>query len=326
MIPFSDSDVRHRSFPIVNVLLIGVNVLVFLYELQLGGLGLLRGGGDLDIVSFFAKWGFIPNELTQGVACTHQVLGFERCPQLPAEFLARPEANLPVFNLPGGFILLNIDTPLPTWTTIFSSMFIHAGFFHFAGNMMFLWVFGDNVEDWLGHFKYLVFYLLAGIAATLSQLAIDPNSLTPMIGASGAISGVMGAYMLLYPFNRINTLIIFFFLTVMRLPAVGLLGLWFPLAAYPRSRFTGDIERGERGFLCPCGGLRCGSDHGRRSQAGDRSAGLAVAPGASTVGLLVPNQARTGLVFSGAGRVTLFNPRRRSPFIHYLNVGAPVAP
>lgn len=227
MIPFSDSDVRHRSFPIVNVLLIGVNVLVFLYELQLGGLGLLRGGGDLDIVSFFAKWGFIPNELTQGVACTHQVLGFERCPQLPAEFLARPEANLPVFNLPGGFILLNIDTPLPTWTTIFSSMFIHAGFFHFAGNMMFLWVFGDNVEDWLGHFKYLVFYLLAGIAATLSQLAIDPNSLTPMIGASGAISGVMGAYMLLYPFNRINTLIIFFFLTVMRLPAVGLLGLWF---------------------------------------------------------------------------------------------------
>ena len=227
MIPFSDSDVRHRSFPIVNVLLIGVNVLVFLYELQLGGLGLLRGGGDLDIVSLFAKWGFIPNELTQGVACTHQVLGFERCPQLPAEFLARPEANLPVFNLPGGFILLNIDTPLPTWTTIFSSMFIHAGFFHFAGNMMFLWVFGDNVEDWLGHFKYLVFYLLAGIAATLSQLAIDPNSLTPMIGASGAISGVMGAYMLLYPFNRINTLIIFFFLTVMRLPAVGLLGLWF---------------------------------------------------------------------------------------------------
>ena len=227
MIPFSDSDIRHRSFPVVNVLFIGVNVLVFLYELQLGGLGLLQGGGDLDIVAFFAKWGFIPNELTQGVACTHQVLGLERCPELPAEFLARPEANLPVFNLPGGFILLNIDTPLPTWTTIFSSMFIHGGFFHFAGNMMFLWVFGDNVEDWLGHFKYLVFYLLAGIAATLSQLAIDPNSLTPMIGASGAISGVMGAYMLLYPFNRINTLIIFYFLTVMRLPAVGLLGLWF---------------------------------------------------------------------------------------------------
>ena len=227
MIPFSDSDVQHRSFPLVTLLLIALNTVVFLYELQLGGFGLLRGGGDLDISAFFAKWGFIPNELSQGVACTHQVLGLDRCPQLSAEFLARPEAKLPVVNLAGGFVLLNIDTPLPTWTTIFSSMFIHGGFFHFAGNMMFLWVFGDNVEDWLGRFKYLVFYVLAGIAATLSQWAIGPNSLTPLIGASGAISGVMGAYMLLYPFNRINTLIIFYLLTVVRLPAVGLLGLWF---------------------------------------------------------------------------------------------------
>ena len=227
MIPFSDADVQHRSFPVVNVLLIGLNVIVFLYELQLGGLGLLRGGGDLDIVAFFAKWGFIPNELWDGVACTHQVLGVDRCPEVPAEYLASPSAKLGVVGLPGGFILLNIDTPLPTWTTIFSSMFIHGGILHFAGNMMFLWVFGDNVEDWLGHIKYLVFYLLAGVAATLSQLAIEPNSLTPLIGASGAISGVMGAYILLYPFNRINALIIFYFITVMRLPAVWLLGLWF---------------------------------------------------------------------------------------------------
>ncbi len=187
----------------------------------------MRGGGDLDIVAFFAKWGFIPNELTQGVACTHQLLGLDRCPELSAGFLARPEASLPVLSLPNGFILLNIDTPLPTWTTMFSSMFIHGGFFHFAGNMMFLWVFGDNVEDWLGHFKYLAFYIVTGIAATLSQLAIDPHSLTPLIGASGAISGIMGAYILLYPFNRINTLIIFFFITVLRLPALGLLGVWF---------------------------------------------------------------------------------------------------
>ena len=227
MIPYSDADVQHRSIPVVNVLLIGLSVLVFLYELQLGGLGLLRGGGDLDIVAFFAKWGFIANELTEGLACTHQLLGIDRCPEVPAEFLASPNAKLAVVGLPGGLILLNIDTPLPTWTTIFSSMFIHGGFFHFAGNMMFLWVFGDNVEDWLGHIKYLVFYLLTGVAATLSQLAIDPHSLTPLIGASGAISGVMGAYMLLYPFNRINALIIFYFITVIRLPAVWLLGLWF---------------------------------------------------------------------------------------------------
>ena len=205
MIPYSDSDVQHRSFPVVNVLLIGVNVLVFLYELQLGGLGLLRGGGGPDISAFFFKWGFIPNDLAQGVASTYRELGIDTSQA----------------------IRLNIDTPLPTWTTIFSSMFIHGGFFHFAGNMMFLWVFGDNVEDWLGHYKYLIFYVLVGIAAALSQLAIDPHSLAPLIGASGAISGVMGAYMLLYPFNRINTLIIFYFITVIRLPAVWLLGLWF---------------------------------------------------------------------------------------------------
>lgn len=200
MIPFSDSDVRHRSLPIVNVVLIGINALVFLYELHLGGLGLLRGGGNPDITRFFFQWGFIPEELTNGQS-------FDQ--------------------LRTTFGTVDIKSPVHTLGTIFSSMFIHGGFFHFAGNMMFLWVFGDNVEDWLGRYKYLVFYLLVGVAATLSQLAIAPHSQTPLVGASGAISGVMGAYMLLYPFNRINTLIIFYFITVLRLPAVGLLGLWF---------------------------------------------------------------------------------------------------
>ena len=227
MIPYSDSDIQHRSFPIVNVLLIGLSTLVFLYELQLGGLGLLRGGGDLDIVAFFFKWGFIPDELTSGQGCTHHLLGVGTvfsCAEVSTGVREIGLQNLPTTVQAA---IYNIESPVPTVGTIFSSMFIHGGFFHFAGNMMFLWVFGDNVEDWLGHYKYLVFYFLVGIAATLSQLAIDPHSLTPLIGASGAISGVMGAYMLLYPFNRINTLIIFYFITILRLPAVGLLGLWF---------------------------------------------------------------------------------------------------
>ena len=204
MFPFSDSDVRRKSFPAVTLLLIATNILVFLYELYLGGFGLLSGGGDVDVVAFFAKWGFIPNELTQGVAHTYQ--------------LALTETGLE---------RVDIETPLPTWATLFSSMFIHGGFFHLAGNLMFLWVFGVNVEDWMGSFKFLVFYLLAGVAGALSHLAIDPDSLRPLIGASGAISGVMGAYMLLYPFNRVNTLIVFFIITVVRLHAVALLGLWF---------------------------------------------------------------------------------------------------
>ena len=227
MIPFSDADAHLRSRPAVNFLLIGISSLVFLYALSLGGGGYLWNGGGLDILAFFGKWGFIPNELTEGVACTHQVLGVDRCPQLPAEVLATPEAKLPVVNLPGGFILVNIESPIPTWATIFSSMFIHGGLFHFAGNMMFLWVFGGNIEDRLGHVRYLLFYLGTGVVATLSHLVIDPHSQTPLVGASGAIAGVMGAYLLLYPYNRIRALVIFYFITVIELKAMMFLGIWF---------------------------------------------------------------------------------------------------
>jgi membrane associated rhomboid family serine protease len=232
LIPFADADVERRSFPVVNVVLIGLNALVFLYELQLSGLALLGGGGDLDVTGFFLKWGFISNELTQGVACTHQWLAInplrvqEFCPQLPAEFLTSPESKLPVFGPVGGFFLQNIDSPLPTWGTLVSYMFIHGGFFHFAGNMAFLWVLGDNIENRLGHVKYLLFFLVTGVAAALSQMAIDPHSQSPLIGASGAVSGVVGAYLLLYPYNRIRALVIFYFITVVEVRALILLGLW----------------------------------------------------------------------------------------------------
>jgi membrane associated rhomboid family serine protease len=226
LFPYSDADVTHESFPVVNVALIGLNVLVFLYELGLGGLGLLGGGGDLDVAAFFHRWGFIPFELTTGQVCTHLALGNDLCLDLRG---ALPESLINESRLfsTDGQIVLNIDTPLPTWATIFSSMFLHGGFFHLGGNMMFLWVFGDNLEDRLGHVKYLLFYLVAGVGAALAQLAVDPTSQTPLVGASGAISGVMGAYMLLFPFNRIKTLIVMFLITAIEIPAAWLLGLWF---------------------------------------------------------------------------------------------------
>ncbi len=199
MIPFADADVERRSFPVVNVVLLGLNALVFLYELLLGGLGLLGGGGDLDISVFFFKWGFIPEELT---------------------------ADRPFDTLQVNFATIDIKTPLPTWATVFSYMFIHGGFFHFAGNMAFLWVLGDNIENRLGHVKYLLFYLATGVVAALSQMVVDPHSQAPLIGASGAVSGVVGAYLLLYPYNRIKALIIFYFITVIELRALLLLGLW----------------------------------------------------------------------------------------------------
>ena len=100
---------------------------------------------------------------------------------------------------------------------------------HFAGNMLFLWVFGDNIEDRLGHVKYLLFYLACGVAAVWTQVAIDMESQVPNIGASGAIAGVLGAYLLLFPYSRINTLVILYFITVVRVPALFLLGFWFVL-------------------------------------------------------------------------------------------------
>src|ERR671919_2470368 len=113
-----------------------------------------------------------------------------------------------------------------SFATVFTSMFVHGGFAHLIGNMLFLWIFGDNVEDRLGHGRFLTFYFLCGFLAALSQLALDPESTVPMVGASGAIAGVMGAYLVLYPHSRV--LMLFPFpVFLFELPAIAFLGLWF---------------------------------------------------------------------------------------------------
>src|SRR6058998_2894213 len=118
----------------------------------------------------------------------------------------------------------------PNLIRILISMFLHGGWLHLGGNMLYLWIFGDNVEDRLGHVKYVIFYLLCGLAATISHALLNPDSRLPSIGASGAIAGVLGAYLILYPKARVTTLIpIFVFITVRELPAVLVLGLWFVL-------------------------------------------------------------------------------------------------
>ena len=115
-----------------------------------------------------------------------------------------------------------------SWVTVLTSMFLHGGFLHVAGNMLYLWIFGDNVEDRMGHGRFLVFYLLCGVAAALAQTITAPDSLVPMVGASGAIAGVMGAYFVLYPKSRIVTLVpLFFFFQIIEVPAILFLGIWF---------------------------------------------------------------------------------------------------
>jgi membrane associated rhomboid family serine protease len=114
-----------------------------------------------------------------------------------------------------------------SWPTLITSMFLHGSWSHVIGNMWYLWIFGDNVEDRLGHGRFIVFYLLCGIAAAMGQIAMDPSSELPTIGASGAIAGVMGAYFVLYPHSRVLTLIPWIFIQIVEVPAIVLLGFWF---------------------------------------------------------------------------------------------------
>jgi len=128
-----------------------------------------------------------------------------------------------------GACRVGMDLPSPI-LTIFSSMFMHGGLFHIAGNMLYLWIFGNNVEDVLGHGRYLIFYLASGVAAALAQTAIGPSSAVPMVGASGAVSGVLGAYLVLFPHAYVTTLIILgFFFRLVKIPAVVVLGFWIVL-------------------------------------------------------------------------------------------------
>lgn len=117
--------------------------------------------------------------------------------------------------------------PIHPFATVFTSMFMHGNLLHLASNMLYLWIFGNNIEDKLGYAKFIIFYLLCGVAAAYSHALTSPGSMTPMIGASGAVSGILGAYILLFPHARVHTLIFLgFFIQVVRLPAVFVIGFW----------------------------------------------------------------------------------------------------
>jgi membrane associated rhomboid family serine protease len=214
MIPISDSP-RASITPWVNYGLILLNIAVFLFMLtlsntiptnrvaanqsfadQVTGVCYRFNAPPTDIDSFTCKWAFQPKEWFDNLRGKSDV--------------ARPDRPV---------ILISIVT----------AMFLHAGWIHILGNMLFLWVFGDNVEDRLGHAGYLAFYLLAGIVASLVQGLIDVNSVVPVLGASGAIAGVLGAYLVFYPRAYVNVIIPFFILIFIPLPipAFIMIGLWF---------------------------------------------------------------------------------------------------
>ncbi|HEX8952946.1 MAG TPA: rhomboid family intramembrane serine protease [Polyangia bacterium] len=189
-IPISDENPASRR-PWATYALIAVNVLAWLFELSRG------------VAESTFDYGAIPSLLLHG---------------LRDGVLAIPGL--------GGPIQLHQEVPWPL--TVVTSMFMHGGWLHIIGNMWFLWIFGDNVEDAMGSVKYLVFYLLCGLAAAMAQVLSSPASQVPMVGASGAIAGVLGAYIVLYPHARVRCLwILFIIVTTVYVPAWLLLGLWF---------------------------------------------------------------------------------------------------
>jgi len=206
--PLKD-DIPTRRFPILTVALIAINVVMFF------GFQGAFFGTDQNFEERVIEYGAIPYEVS------HPGKGCE---------VSAPAQELICEGQEG----VSGDAPgqPPTWLTVLTSMFMHGGLLHIAGNMLFLWIFGNNIEDSMGRGRFLAFYLLGGLAALLAQVVIDPGAAVPTIGASGAVAAVLGGYALLYPRARVVTLIfIVIFFTVIELPALLVLGGWFLLQA-----------------------------------------------------------------------------------------------
>lgn len=154
---------------------------------------------------------------------------------------------------------LNFESNLPNVLTLFTCMFVHGGFFHLIGNMLYLWIFGDNIEALVGHIRFFFFYLCCGLIATLSHVIVTPNSTVPLVGASGAISGVLGAYLLKFPRARVHVVIFFFFfIRVIRVSALFVLGLWFIIQVFNGFGSLGLDARGGVAWFAHVGGFVAG--------------------------------------------------------------------
>lgn len=215
MIPISDNDTDRTITPYINYILIAINIFVFIYYQQIGT-------NDAFILSFST----IPKEILTGADISTNGLGI---------------------------------TPIPVYATIFTAMFMHGSIAHILGNMLYLWIFGDNLENRMGHIKYLAFYLLCGVIATLSHVLLTSflgrDLLVPSLGASGAISGVLGGYLLLFPMNQVRVFAFAFFI---RVPAFITLGLWIALQLFSGWGMLGSNEPGGVAYAAHIGGFAAG--------------------------------------------------------------------
>jgi len=233
VLPLWDDNTDRQTTPIVNYAIIALNIFVFV---------VLQGLGSND--QFTYSFSTVPAEILQG----HDIVTPARTIQYAGQIVRIPGLG---------------PTPGSVYFTLFTSMFMHGGFMHLGGNMLFLWIFGDNIEDRLGHVKYLIFYLLCGVIASLAHVfttgvfATSENALlVPSLGASGAISGVLGGYILLHPKRRV-TVILFRFLT--DVPAYVAIGIWFAFQLISGlGMFGGGSQSGGVAYAAHVGGFLAG--------------------------------------------------------------------
>jgi membrane associated rhomboid family serine protease len=221
MLPIGDENLPGRGLAWITLSLIAANVAVFV---------LLQGGSGDN--AFTYGWSSIAREITMGVDLTHAV---------------------PVVIGGSDILIPQAPGPDPIYLTLLSSMFMHGSWLHLGGNMLFLWIFGDNVEHRAGPILYLLAYLLAGLVGSLAQILSDPQSPIPSLGASGAISGVLGAYIVLYPRNRVT---VFLFRFLVQVPALVAIGLWIALQVF--SSLADPTGAGGVAYLAHIGGFATG--------------------------------------------------------------------
>jgi len=225
MIPYRDENQTQRT-PFITLGIIAINVLVWIF--------FQRGGQDIAVASSVCNYGLIPGELTG---------------------LFRP--GDPGFPMGGGMVCL--ADPGRQFSHLITSMFLHGSWMHLIGNMWFLWLFGNNIEDSMTRPRFVAFYLICGLAAALAQVSANAASNVPMVGASGAISGVMGAYLILYPRVRVYTLVpLGFFFWTIKLPAWVMLGYWIALQLLSGLGSLREIEKGGVAFFAHVGGFIAG--------------------------------------------------------------------
>lgn len=224
MFPYKDENPTVLT-PYVTIGIIALNVIVWVVVQGLGTAG--------PLARSVCELGLVPGELLQ---------------------TAPPGSGTPL----GRGLVCVVDAQ-PNYFTLLSSMFLHGGWFHLIGNMMFLWVFGNNIEDAMGHVKFVVFYVISGVAAALAQMVVNPDSTVPMVGASGAVSGVLGGYILLYPHARVHTLIFLgFFVTTIQIKAWVMLGYWILLQVLGGLPSLAGMDRGGVAFFAHIGGFVAG--------------------------------------------------------------------